>query len=414
MRSADLDAPGLKVRRNKDGTKRLYWVARADIRKAGYEPETVRLHYDIDDPRGRLLVEAACRKMQAEMLAWRAGHRQTRRSFDGTVKSLVHCYQTDEASPYVDLKHNTRETYDQVLRVIDRAFGQRALSNLTLADHRLWYEMAKKPRSPGGPERVRKAHGIMGMLRRLYAYGVAAEYAGCARLAAILDATRFKQPKRRRVRMERHHVEAFIPKAIEAGRLSLAIGTALQFETGMRQKDVIGEWEPHIARSEIDGIMLKGKRGRRMLLWTNGLTWADLANGSVFTKETTKTGALVSHDLSLCPMTLALLATVPAAAKVGPLIIDENAGRPYAKDAYAREWRVIARAAGIPDEVWNMDARAGAITEAEDAGADLDEIRGAIGHTQASTTARYSRGAVGKSRTVAKLREAHRAGRNDS
>lgn len=414
MRSADLDAPGLKVRRNKDGTARLYWVARADIRKAGYEPETVRLHYDLDDPRERLLAEAMCRKLQAEMLAWRAGHRQTRRPFDGTVSSLVRLYQTDEASPYFELKHNTRETYDQVLRVIDRAFGKRVLSNLALADFRRWYEEAKKPREPDGPERVRKAHGIISMFRRLFAYGIAAEHAGCARLAGILDATRFKQPKRRRVRMERHHVEAFIPKAIEAGRLSLAIGTALQFETGMRQKDVIGEWEPHIARSEIGGIMLKGKRGRRMLRWANGLTWADLANTSVFTKETTKTGALVSHDLSLCPMTLALLAKVPAAAKIGPLIVDEHAGRPYAKDAYAREWRVVARAAGIPDEVWNMDARAGAITEAEDAGADLDEIRGAIGHTQASTTARYSRGAVGKSRKVAELRQAHRAGRNES
>jgi hypothetical protein len=33
----------------------------------------------------------------------------------------------------------------------------------------------------------------------------------------------------------------------------------------------------------------------------------------------------------------------------------------------------VARAAGIPDAVWNMDARAGAITEAEDAGVDLDD-----------------------------------------
>ncbi|MGA0562835.1 integrase [Ancylobacter sp. VNQ12] len=414
MHSDELDAPGLKVRRNKDGTARLYWVARSDIRKAGYLPETVRLHYRLDDPRQRALIEAACRKLQAEMFAWRAGHRQSRRPFDGTVSSLVRLYQTDEASPYFELKHNTRETYDQVLRLIDRAFGKRVLSNLALADFRRWYDETKKPRQPDGPERVRKAHGIISMFRRLFSYGIAAEHAGCTRLAAILDATRFKQPKRRRVRLERNHVEAFIPKAIEAGRLSLAIGTALQFETGMRQKDVIGEWEPHIARSEIGGIMLKGKRGRRMLRWANGLTWADVTGEAVFTKETTKTGALVSHDLSLCPMTLELLAKVPAEAKVGPLVIDENAGRPYAKDAYAREWRVIARAAGIPDEVWNMDARAGAITEAEDAGADLDEIRGAIGHTQASTTARYSRGAVGKSRKVAELRQAHRAGRNES
>lgn len=61
-----------------------------------------------------------------------------------------------------------------------------------------------------------------------------------------------------------------------------------------------------------------------------------------------------------------------------------------------------------------MDARAGAITEAEDAGAELDTIRGAVGHTQASTTARYSRGALGKSRKVALLRQAHQTRQHES
>lgn len=47
------------------------------------------------------------------------------------------------------------------------------------------------------------------------------------------------------------------------------------------------------------------------------------------------------------------------------MIIEEAAGRPYAEFAFAQDWRVIARAAGIPDEVWNSDARTGAITEAK-------------------------------------------------
>jgi hypothetical protein len=46
--------------------------------------------------------------------------------------------------------------------------------------------------------------------------------------------------------------------------------------------------------------------------------------------------------------------------------------------------------------------------EADDAGADLDSIRSHAGHTQASTTARYVRGTIGKSRKVAELRRAHR------
>lgn len=59
-----------------------------------------------------------------------------------------------------------------------------------------------------------------------------------------------------------------------------------------------------------------------------------------------------------------------------------------------------------------MDARAGAITEAEDAGADPDHIRSAAAHAQTATTQRCSRGALGKSRRVAELRLAHRPARS--
>jgi integrase len=175
----------------------------------------------------------------------------------------------------------------------------------------------------------------------------------------------------------------------------------------LRQKDVIGEWEPIPKGEPVTGIILKGRR------WVRGLTWNDVEVNGITRKATSKTGAVAAHDVSLCPHVLQVLTHVPLESRVGPLIIDETAGRPYAEDAYQREWRKVARAAGIPDEIKNMDARAGAITEAEDAGADLDMIRSAAAHTQASTTARYSRGAVGKSRTVAQkrvaLREQNRA-----
>jgi hypothetical protein len=104
---------------------------------------------------------------------------------------------------------------------------------------------------------------------------------------------------------------------------------------------------------------------------------------------------------------------VPPEQRTGPQIIDEASGRPYAESAYGREWRIVARAAGIPSHIWNMDARARAITDAEDAGADLDRIRSAA-YSQVATTQRYSRGTVGKSRRVAELRLAHRALRNGS
>jgi hypothetical protein len=57
------------------------------------------------------------------LLEWAGGKRTTIRTFDGTLGSLVRCYQTDEASPYRELKWNTQRTYDQVLAVIEKAFA---------------------------------------------------------------------------------------------------------------------------------------------------------------------------------------------------------------------------------------------------------------------------------------------------
>ena len=181
--------------------------------------------------------------------------------------------------------------------------------------------------------------------------------------------SRFKQPDRRRVKSERHRVEAFIAEALDRNRLSLALGTAIQFETALRQRDVIGEWEPLPEGESAGGIVLDKRR------WANGLTWAHIDDRFELFKATTRTSAIAAHDLTLCPETTGLLQVVPAGKRVGPLIIDEEAGCPYANDGYAREWRTIADQAGIPKHVWNMDAQAGAITEADDAGADLDEIR---------------------------------------
>ena len=225
MRFGDDDMPGHKVRRNKDGTIRHGWGARHDLVKIGYTPKWVRLHYNFDDPTERQLAAAQCRKLQAEMLAWGSGVRSDVRAFDGTVASLVRAYQRDPASPYqTNIKWNTRREYDHVLGIIEKAFGQRSLAVLHIADFRRWYDEAAKPRSEGGKPRVRKAHGIISMLRRIFAYGVTAELPECARLAAILDKARFKQPRHRRSKLGLKHVETFVAKAIELDRNLLGAG----------------------------------------------------------------------------------------------------------------------------------------------------------------------------------------------
>jgi hypothetical protein len=400
-----LKAPGLKLRGKND--ERLYWMCRDDIAKGGFTPRQVRLHYNIHDPADHRLIEAACQRLDAEMKMWSSGAKKAAPHFDGTILSLSRRYQADEASPFRKHKWNWRDRETRILKIIEKAFGGRALATLRNIDFQRWYDVAKQPKAPGGPERIDRAAKIMKLLRQMVSYGKQAELPHCQRLSNILQEMRFEGPARRRVTLDLQHVMAFIPKAIETGRISLALGTAMQFETMMRQKDVIGEWEPLGDSDPNHGIVLGRAR------WVNGLTWADLPESMEIRKVTTKTGAIVVVDLKLCPLVLDVIRLIPPDKRIGPLIIDENAGRPYAEDGYAREWRKVARAAGIPDYIKNMDARAGAITAADDALASLDDIRSSAGHSQASTTVRYVRGSSGKSKHVAELRLLHRARKQD-
>lgn len=194
--------------------------------KSGYRPETVRLPYSLDVPEHRDLITAACMRFQAEMLEWSSGHRREVNRFDGTILGLSRRYQTDEASPFKRLKHTTREKNTYTLALIEKAFGTRSLAALKIDDFYRWYGAAKKPKEPGGPERVRKAYGIVKKLRAMLAFGIMAELPECKRLYDVLQHARFSQPARRRVSMELSHAEAFIAKAIERDRLSPALGTA--------------------------------------------------------------------------------------------------------------------------------------------------------------------------------------------
>ncbi len=88
------------------------------------------------------------------------------------------------------------------------------------------------------------------------------------------------------------------------------------------------------------------------------------------------------------PSALDLQQHVLADRRVGPLIINAATDKPYAEWVFTREWRKITEAAGIPDGVRNMDARAGAIPEGDEAGADLDSLKTVAAHATTSTTVR--------------------------
>ena len=146
--------------------------------------------------------------------------------------------------------------------------------------------------------------------------------------------------------------------------------------------------------------------------WANGLLWQHIRD-YVLVKDTTKTGQEAGIDFKLYPLALAELQRVPPDQRVGPVIKNSRTRQPFKERRFQKNWRAVARSAGIPDDVLNRDSRAGGVTEGSDAGADLEHLRHHASHSSSATTARYSRKTLTKTRAVARLRVAHRELNND-
>ena len=108
-----------------------------------------------------------------------------------------------------------------------------------------------------------------------------------------------------------------------------------------------------------------------------------------------------------------LLEAVPLEQRHGSIVKGEG-GLPVRYRSYVKWFRQIARGAGIPEDVQSMDARAGAATEAEETGAlTLEEIQGALTHTNKVTTLRYIRRRTKKIADVATARKQARIADNE-
>jgi integrase len=143
--------------------------------------------------------------------------------------------------------------------------------------------------------------------------------------------------------------------------------------------------------------------------WTHGLQWSDIDSTLILRKTHTKTGAYVEFDLKLYPAALEEIDRVPRQKRIGPMIISEQTGEPYKHRTFTQTWRKVADKAGVPKAVWNMDARAGAISEAYDAGAGETDVMKHAGHKNRQTSARYNRGTLEQTSRVARLRLAKRS-----
>jgi hypothetical protein len=138
-----------------------------------------------------------------------------------------------------------------------------------------------------------------------------------------------------------------------------------------------------------------------------GLRLEDFAAGRL-DLETSKNQGRAVFDVTAYPLFQQALAAVPPTERHGPLVTDEG-GRPVKRRYYLALYREVADAAGVPRAVWNMHARHGGTTEAQQAGVALQDIAEHAQHSNLDTTRKhYIVPTIETSRRVARQRVAHR------
>jgi hypothetical protein len=427
--------PGFKIGRTlADGTKLTYWIAkqvRRDTR--GFPDRSIGLPPLPPDADAATLasLEAAwsalCHEHSARLDAWidreenEGASRLTITRYDGTILSACRIYQEHPLSGFHKVKHNTRKTYVKDLKLIERSVGHKRIRNVTVLHVKHWYDEWRRPAEPGGPERIDRAHDGVAMLRTVIYFNAALRNQDCKLLAGELEHVKFERSGAREHELTLAHVRAFVRTAREFGEkgimppertLHLSIGVTAQFEMTLRQMDIIGEWTPAGANRRLPEGIVALDRGHE--IWAGFFTWENIP-GWRWRMKTSKSKyrSAADFDLTKYDLLMPLLEAVPRENRTGAIVKGEK-NLPVRQAMYARWFRQIARAAGIPDEVWNMDARAGGATEADEAGAPLEAIQAALTHTKESTTLRYiRRGHSRKIEVVAAARSQKRAAEGD-
>lgn len=416
-----LETPGLTWRERK-ASWIGYWVARADIVKRGYEVKSVRLWppsdgaYREPDETEWKAIASRCDKLQAEMLFWgksKVGEWKAEAVYDRTFKSALRIYQEDPDSPYQNLRHATKKSYDSRLRTLIKAVGNAVIPALTFRDFRRWHEKFSAPKIGSVRPRTARGHAMMTQVRLILSFCSLLTLDGCKAARDVLEGMTFTMPRKRTTVITAAQVIAHRKQSHLDGYPSIALAQAMMFELTMRPKDVVGEWIP-LSEPGLSDITVGD------LKWLHGARWEEVSPDLIWTKRISKSlrgrdavmnpdaGKEMSFDLKAYPMIVEELAHVALEDRRGPIIKCEYNGLPWRNKQFPAKWRKIAQAAGIPDHVQNRDSRAGGISEGRKAGARLEDMRHHAGHSQLSTTAGYDRSDVEDKNKVAELRARNR------
>jgi hypothetical protein len=273
--------------------------------------------------------------------------------------------------------------------------GARRVDECDGRDVRRWFKQWRETSGLGA------ARMALAVLKAAVSFGVICKTRGCTEFQTILKELEFEALPPRTWAPTADQIIAIRKAAHAAGRPRAALCYAIQFETTLRQWDVIGQWYD-LDDPRPSAVLAYGRK------WI-GPTWAAIDNNLIMakvkpTKTEDTTEITVSFDLSVCPMVCEELAKIPQEKRTGPLIVHPETGLPYVRQSWRNAWAADFKAAGLPVGMWNRDLRAGGITEGGNAGASKDDRRKLAGHAKERTTELYDREQVEAHRRVMQFR----------
>jgi|tagenome__1003787_1003787.scaffolds.fasta_scaffold20975696_3 hypothetical protein len=262
-----------------------------------------------------------------------------------TLKQLIDCYRSDQDSNFPKLHYQVRMKHERLLARLNREHGSQQLQNVRVRTLTAWY------RSWIADGKIAMARSLIDRLRELFRFGATMlEDRDCGRLFEALSELRLESSALRSVQMTAEHARAIRATAREHfGWNSIALAQALQFELLLSQKDVIGEWLPvgEVGKSEL--VWRKQK-------WLRGLRWSDIDENLILRHSVGSSRRPIKVDLRTAPMVMEELELYGPRPQSGPIIVNEINGWPWTPAEFRRKWRLVAKKAGVPDDVNNRDS----------------------------------------------------------
>jgi hypothetical protein len=407
--SLEIQAPGFKSMR-RGAERQFYWIKDDHAEFALYEPKTLRIYVGGLDPKAAgERIQRICQREQEAMLAWADGNASDRErlgpKYDGTLKSVIELYRNDEESSFPNLKDNTKQSYRDSLKIVAETIGLRRLDRLHPKNFRRYYNNWREPAESGGEERIRRAYGCIQMVRVVLSYGIEADIPECKRLRDGLSRMSFEKNPPREEIMSFEQAESIVDLCLKENDVSMALTQAVAFDCMFRQGDIRGDWR----EESLTYVLRPGEVQRGSKIWS-GMTIDQLRPGGVLSVRTSKTGQPVAHAIDKCTLVMRCLERLDRSNPFAPVAARPD-GKPWAdRQSFAKAWRKYATAAGLPKNVWNMDTRASAITEAAASGVSDDDIASTGAHDNKRTTrAIYKREAKQISERVQAARQASRS-----